>query len=252
MDLLYLLGSGSYEGDIELRYSLRSIATNGTGYDRIFLCGCCPDWIDAPGKDTQHPLIHIPCDDPYDCTHKNMMHKILYACHHSDISENFIMQGDDHFYVKPYDFSVVKVYEKGDLPTQFKAKEIAPHYRTSLIDTRDFLASRHLPHKNASQHCGQMFKKSLVSFYESQLFTPAFSYPYGLESSSIMAAILVHEGVCDYTYRHDCKFSHFEGEQGLLARIGDDFCFSIYNRAFDFGLKAILQKWFPNPSPWEK
>lgn len=252
MDLLYILGSGSFEGDVELRYSLRSIAANCKGYDRIFLCGCCPGWIAKPGADPRHPLVYLPCDDPYDCTHKNMMHKILHACHNSDISDDFVMQGDDHFYVKPYDFGKIQPYEKGDLPTCFKQNEIAPNYRTSLMDTREWLIRNGLPHRNGSQHCGQPFRKSLLLEHEKDLFEPAFKFPYGLESSSIMAALLVYEGIYTYTYRHDCKFSHFDGETGLLERIGEDFCFSIYNRAFDFGLKKILQKWWPTASPWER
>lgn len=243
-DLLYIVGSGSKHNDVELRYSLRSIEANCKGYDRVFVVGRKPAWLTG--------VEFIPCDDVYDCTHKNMMRKILVACHQSDISEDFVMQGDDHFYIKPYDFSLVQPYEKGELPTKFKEHEIAPNYRTSLIQTRDFLISHGLPFRNASQHCGQPFRKSLVFRYEEELFIPAFAFPYGLESSSIMAAILVHEGVYEYTYRHDCKFSHFNNEQHLLERIGDDFCFSIYDRAFEFGLENILNKWFPQKSKWER
>ena len=244
MDLLYILGSGSKHNDTELRYSLRSIQANCTGYNRIWLVGRKPTWMNDR-------ILFVPCDDPYDCTHKNMMHKILKVCHDTDISDDFIMQGDDHFYVKPYDFTHVQPYEKGELPTCFKSPEIAPNYRTSLMDTRNHLIAHGYPYRNASQHCGQPFRKSIILQVESELFTPAFNYPYGLESSSLMAAALVKHAGMQYQYRHDCKFSHFDSEQDLLARIGSDFCFSIYDRAFEFNLESILQKWCPNPSPVE-
>ena len=243
MDLLYILGGGSKYDDLELRYSLRSIEANCTGYDRIFLVGRIPAWLRG--------VEFYPCGDPYDCTHKNMMYKILHICHKSDISDDFIMQGDDHFYVRPYSFQGARPYEKGELPTQFKPNEVAHNYRTSLMDTRDWLIQHNLPYLNGSQHCGQPFRRSLILETEQQLWLPAFSYPYGLESSTLMASILVSRGVATYVHREDCKLAHFDGEQGLRDRIGDNFCFSIYDRAFEHGLAGILQKWFPQKSRFE-
>ena len=69
MDLLYVVGGGSKHNNAELRYSLRSIEKNCTGYDRVFIVGQKPEWVTN--------VEFYPCDDPYDCTHKNMMHKIL-------------------------------------------------------------------------------------------------------------------------------------------------------------------------------
>ena len=243
-DLLYILGGGSKHGDAELRYSLRSVEANCTGYGRVWLVGRKPEWMNDKVE-------FVACDDPYDCTHKNMMHKILKVVHETDISDDFVMQGDDHFYVRPYDFREIQPYEKGELPTEFKANEIAPHYRTSLMDTRRHLIAHGYPFRNGSQHCGQPFRKSLLLQVEDELFKPAFNYPYGLEGSSLMAAALVRYGGMKYQYRHDCKFAHFDGERGLMERIGNDFCFSIYDRAFEFGLEAILQKWFPKRSSFE-
>lgn len=243
MDLLYVVGGGSCHDDIELRYSLRSIEKYCKGYDRVFIVGRKPEWVQG--------VEFIKCDDPYDCTHKNMLHKILYACHNSDISEEFVVQGDDHFYVRPYDFTGLQPYEKGELPTKFKERENAPKYRTSMIDTRKHLLAHQLPIRNASQHCGQPFRKSIILELEDSFFRPAFGYQYGLETMTLMAAVLVQRGICNYVYRHDCKFAHFDGEEGLKERIGEDFCFSIYDRAFEFGLKKILQKWFPERSKFE-
>lgn len=179
------------------------------------------------------------------------MHKILFACHNTDISEDFVMQGDDHFYVKHYDFNDVKPYEKGALPTCFKAREIAPKYRTSLIDTRQWLIKHGYPFMNGSQHCGQPFKKSLFLEIEDTLLKPAFDFHYGLESSSIMCAALnKHLGI-PYEYREDKKIKNFTSEEHLKQRIGDSFCFSIYDGAFDNGIEGILESWYPQKSKYE-
>lgn len=244
MDLLYLLGSGSRHNNVELKYSLRSIEMYCTGYKRVFLVGEKPEWITN--------VEYFPSDDLYDCTHKNMMKKILDACHYTDISEDFVMQGDDHFYVRPYDFSKIVPYEKGELPTQFKDREVAPKYRTSLIDTRNWLISHGYPYMNGSQHCGMWFRKSLFLEIESELLLPAFGFKYGLESSSIMSAALnKHLGI-PYEHRKDCKIKDFSSEEHLQERIGDNFCFSIYDGAFNNGIEYILDKWYPKKSKYEK
>lgn len=243
MDILYILGSGSKHKDAEIRYSLRSIEKNCKGYDRVFLVGRKPKWLTG--------VHYYPCDDPYDCTHKNMMHKIMHICHNSDISDDFVMQGDDHFYVRPYDFADISLYEKGVLPTKFKVDENAPKYRTSLIETRQHLQAHGYPIMNASQHCGQPYKKSLLLQVEEELVTPSFSSQQGFEPSSIMAAALNRHYGIPYEHRKDLKVKYLANEKYLLDRIGDNFCFSIYDAAFIFGIEAILQKWFPIPSRFE-
>lgn len=243
MDLLYIVGGGSKHDNKELRYSLRSIEKNCTGYERVFVVGQKPEWLTN--------VEFYPCDDPYNCTHKNMMHKILYACHNTDISENFVMQGDDHFYVRKYDFRDIMPYYKGELPVRFNECEHAPKYRTSMINTRQWLSEHDYPILNGSQHCGMWYNKKLFLAIEEEILRPAFNFPYGLESSTIMAAALnKHLGI-PYRYRQDKKIGHFTDELELIARIGDNFCFSIYDSAFLHGIEDILKKFFPNKSSYE-
>ncbi len=243
MDLLYLLGHGSRHDNVEIRYSLRSIEKWCKGYDRVFVVGQYPEWM----KNVEY----IPCPDDQGYAHKNMMKKILHVCKNSDISEDFVMQADDHFYVRPYDFRNIKPYEKGELPTKLREHETAPTYRTSLIDTRKWLEAHGYPYRNGSQHCGMWFKKSLWLEIEDDMLTPAFIARYGFESSSIMAAALnKHLGI-PYEYRKDCKIKSFANEEDLKAKIGDNFCFSIYDGAFALGIERILGKWFPEKSKYE-
>ena len=243
MDLLYLLGPGSKHDNVELKYSLRSIEKYCIGYDRVFVVGQRPEWLTN--------VEYYFCEDDLGCSHKNMMKKILFACKNTDISEDFVMQADDHFYVKPYDFNQIAPYERGELPTKFKEIEVAPTYRTSLIDTRNFLSSHGYPIRNCSQHCGIWFKKSLWLQIEEEILKPAFEFPYGLESSTIMCAAMNKHLEIPYVYRHDKKIKKFDNEEHLKERIGDNFCFSIYDGAFLYGIEEILAKWFPEKSKYE-
>lgn len=243
MDLLYLLGHGSRHDNVEIRYSLRSIEKYCKGYDRVFVVGQCPEWL--------RNVEYIPCPDDQGYSHKNMMKKILHACKNSDISEDFVMQADDHFYVRPYDFRDIKPYEKGELRSELWHPDRDTVYQQSIVDTRKWLEKHGYPYRNGSQHCGMWFKKSLWLQIEEEMLKPAFIFPYGLESSSIMAAALnKHLGI-PYEYRKDCKVGNFGNEDDLKAKIGDNFCFSIYDIAFCSGIERILAKWYPNKSKYE-
>ena len=53
MDIVIPLGTGSRWQNNELRFALRSIEKYLTGYDKIFIIGECPSYLQN--------IIHIPC-----------------------------------------------------------------------------------------------------------------------------------------------------------------------------------------------
>lgn len=242
LDLLYVLGDGSYKNDIELRYSLRSIEKYCEGYGRVFIVGRKPRWVTN--------VEFIPCDDPYDHAHKNITHKIMTAVRDSDISEDFVFQADDHFYVRPYDFRDIAPYIKGDLPPV--AKPESSTYYKSLTDTRVWLSAHSYPAKNGSQHVGMWLKKSLLLQIERDIITPGLKSPYGFEISSVMVNAMRKHLDIKPMERRDVKIIGFDDVDDLQAKIGDAFCFSIYDAAFPCGLEKILRKWYPRKSTYEK
>lgn len=241
-DQLYVLGNGSRHNDIELRFSLRSLEQNCKGYGRIFVVGRKPEWLTN--------VDFIPCEDNMGAAHKNIMKKILLACE-SDISDWFTLQADDHFYVRPYDFRRNRPYNKGELKPALAELEDVTEYRLSMVDTYHYLHDNGLPTMNGSQHCGCVFNKTLVQKLEDELFRPTLDYKYGIEPSSLMSACINKYLGIPYEYRKDIKISEFCGEQDLRGRIGDNFCFSIHDRAFQNLILPILQRWFPKPSIYE-
>lgn len=243
MDLLYVLGNGSKHDDVELRFSLRSIEKWCKGYDRIFVVGRKPDWLTN--------VEFYPCEDDMGAAHKNMMKKILLACNETDISNWFVSQSDDHFYVRPYDFKKTGVYHKGEIHTMMANQNQSEEYVRSMLDTCEYLKERGYGTLNGSQHCGCLFYKPLILQLQEELFKPGFDLQYGIEPSSTMANALVKHMKKKYVYRRDCKVSEFHGEQHLKEIIGDNFCFSIYDRAFQYLILPILKRWYPEPSKYE-
>ena len=109
-DIVYPIGSGSAWNDSELRYSLRAIVKNLTGYRHIVIVGRLPDFID------KKQVIHIAADDPLPSNADgNIALKVLKACNHKRVSDDFLFINDDHIINKPMNVSDIGFYHKGDM-----------------------------------------------------------------------------------------------------------------------------------------
>lgn len=243
MDLLYVIGTGSKHNNAELKYSLRSIEKYCTGYDRIFIVGYKPDFLNDN-------VIFVPCEDKYnEYKHKNILNCIQTAVDTTDISEDFVLQSDDHYYCKPYDFNKIPIYYKGLLLDFVSPKSTCPRYHTSLVVTRRILEHYGLPVLNGASHCGTRFNKTLFKSVEDTIIKDAYNNPWGIEPSAMMAALINKYQGLPYIYRRDCKARDCSNEQVLNEKIGDSFCFSCYEKAFN---EELMEKLYPNPSKYER
>jgi hypothetical protein len=75
------------ERNEELRYALRTIAAH-LPHGRVWLAGHAPRWVQRVG--------HVPVRQGHS-KHENSLRNLLAACHHPDISEEFILWNDDFF-----------------------------------------------------------------------------------------------------------------------------------------------------------
>ena len=95
MDILYIVGENtSHCNNFELRCSLRSIAQNGVNVGRVFVAGCCPEWLSSE-------VVRVPFVQPYpgttDNTEKaiNIIATILHTVDNTDIDSEFLNTFDD-------------------------------------------------------------------------------------------------------------------------------------------------------------
>lgn len=111
MDVVYVFkewGNDSFE----LRYSLRSL--ENLKYDNVYIIWGKPLWLQN--------VKHIKCPDNKSRRQLNVVDKIIMACTHPDISDNFILMNDDFFILQ----SVKKI----------------PYYKLGRIQD-------HIEHRNA-------------------------------------------------------------------------------------------------------
>lgn len=244
MDILYIVGNGSKWGNNELRYSLRSIDMHGHGIDNVYLVGCRPDFV----RSNVH---FIPCADPYERKHKNIMHKIRYAIENSDIADHFLISSDDHFYNKDVDFENYPIYYTKEIPESYDASLLKNGYYKSMLQTRELLLRHDLPTYQTNPHVNTHFRKDLYLKHR-HIFDEAMNLPNGGETNCIMGNLMIADGATPVLFS-DSKLSDARyGDGNLFAeRVRDVECFSMSDKALRFGIDKYLSHMFLHKSKYE-
>ena len=244
MDILYVIGKGSEWNNNELRFSLRSIAKYGKNIDSVFIVGYKPDFV-------SDEVTFIPCDDPYDCAHKNILHKVLTAIVESDISNHFLISSDDHYYMEPTDFDNLPLYYRSvEIPDRVDGRKLWNPYFRSLHDTRWVLESNKLTIYQTNPHCNTHF---FVDLYKKNkhLFDECFRYKFGIELNCLMGNLLIHEGV-EPTFFMDAKLNGRESDKEIEERIRECGCLSSTPGIAKSNLAKYLGRVFNNKCKYEK
>lgn len=94
MDIVYILGSGSFCGNKEIGYSIKSLKKHCLDLGKIYVIGEKPEGLPD--------IIHIPANDSFDKKWKNAYSKVKLACATSDISDEFLLMNDDFFFTRDF------------------------------------------------------------------------------------------------------------------------------------------------------
>lgn len=235
-DILYIVGNGSEWNDNELKFSLRSIAKNGLNVGRVFLVGHKPSFV-------SDAVTHIPCGDPYDMKHKNILNKVIYAIDHSDIGSHFLISSDDHYYVQKVDFDKLPVYYRNeDMPDKVVGRQIWSEYHKSLRETRWILTDAGLSTYQTNPHCNTHFDVEIYRHHK-DLFDKAMELQYGGEMNCIMGNLLYLYGAKP-TFFVDSKLSKKSPMDYIETRAKMTNCLSSVDNIGTTELAKYLQKKF--------
>ncbi len=143
MDVVYPLAKGSKWDDTELRFSLRSLELFFPRATRVIVIGHKPAWL----NDTVH---HIHSDNRGENREMRIMHKIALACNLPDITREFLLMNDDHFFLKSFItlpfFSDTSLKEK----VAYHSGQI---YKKSVQNTLQWLTAKGLKTGHFDMHC---------------------------------------------------------------------------------------------------
>lgn len=153
VNVLYILGTGSHYHNFELKMSLRALEKNLSGFDKVWLVGECPDWIQN--------VNHIPYpDDLSRPSDYNIMRKVSRACEEKELSENFFFINDDHIIMQPFDAPAFPYFCEPSLE-KYIIRRNADTYAKRAINTLKYLKSKDLPVKHFDIHYPIIYNKSL-------------------------------------------------------------------------------------------
>ena len=250
MDILYLIGEGcSSCNNNELRYSLRSIEKYGKNVERVFVAGYCPEWL-------SDKVYKIPFTQPYKNPnivekHINLLATILYVIDNTDISDDFLVSMDDHFYIREVDFDNYPIYAKiVDGNTQLATKRNPPtKYGQFILNTKKFLLSKNLstyyfaPHRNmhvfkeTANQSRNIIKEIMDQKIECEPFVFLLNYKYT-------------QSPFQFTPIKDLKIRNSTQWFRVDPNITE--VFSTYNFESGSKLDTLIGNLFPEKSKYEK
>lgn len=235
-DIVIPLGKGSRWNDNEIRYALRAVA-HFMPKARVFIIGHKPKWL--------HGVEHIPfVEDPaYEAKERNIMRKVLAACDHPDISDDFFFMNDDLFLLKKPPVDYPFYYDK-PLERKVETRRSQDHYLWAQRNTCEILKKEGLPTLNYDVHFPIVYNKEkfkqVMAMYD-------WSIQHGYVVKSLYCNTLEVEG----TRIKDCKLFTRKLKDDLRRWAKGKTVFSIGDGAINGQLELFLKELYPRPSKFE-
>lgn len=222
---------------LELKYALRSIEKNLSGWDRVVFIGCdFPGWLDI----MECAFILMADIDGY--KERSIYQKLLAACNSEMVSENFIYWNDDHFLLKPLHVSEIKYWHSGPLAR----RNVYNRERIKQENTLEFFSAELHPHVcNYDIHTPIIFNKQLFK----EIFTPQQQELCIKSLYCNLMPIDINKDYNKFEFMEDCKIvGHFSKEE-VKKKIEGRLFFS--TNAICNETVEVLEELFPEKSKFE-
>ena len=92
VDAVFVIGGGSMDGNLELRYALRNLDAHCKFIRDVYICGECPAWVDKT------MVKHLQWPDRFShAKDANIIDKLRHACECRGIAKRILFCSDDQF-----------------------------------------------------------------------------------------------------------------------------------------------------------
>ena len=154
LDIVYTLGDGSRNADLELAHSMASVRRFARGYRNIVVIG------DRPQHPAATPDLFLPFADASMNPCVNVRLKLREICYHPEVRENFVWMNDDFFFNQMVAVDRIPFYREGWLERQIEWRaELPGAYLDDLLGTIEALSERRLPTRCFEVHAPIVFNK---------------------------------------------------------------------------------------------
>ena len=234
-DILYIKGRPSINRDEELRYSLRSLQRYCYNYNRIFITGECPDFINL------RKVIYTKEKD-IGCPMINHWWKVHQTIKNTDISPNFVLMYDDIFFMGCQDMMKIPAYFKGFLES---ARSGGSLYQESLHNTEYWLM------KNGHSTYDFELQKPIIYNRKKFLKLEKIFRPM-MNDNPAMAVRSIYGNLFEKmpTYKEDIKIREADVRVENLSALHT--CFSVSDKAFSCHVLPWLKENFQTKSRYER
>jgi len=237
VDVIYPLGTGSCWDNNELRYALRALEVNFLDLGKVFVVGERPAWLTR--------VVHIAMPDLFRRNKDaNLISKILVACHHPDVTPQFVRSSDDELLLRPVRFAQMRAYHRGP---------VCRHRRGNLWQRRMRRTARYLRQQGRTEFaydCHLPVPMDTDKFRRIMRQAP-YQRSIGLTIDTLYfnsCGLQEHRRIT----RKLLRLRRPRNPDKVRRRTRRSVYLNYNDRGLDEGLKAILQETFPNPSRFEK
>lgn len=150
MDIVYPLCPSPRYNDIELRMSLRSIEKYLLKFDKVFIVGHLPNWCQN--------VEHLPAKDTHTVPDRNVHDKILVACNHPEVSDDFLFFNDDHYLLSFFEATGFPYFYYNSLESYVRNRS-NDQYGRRVRNSLNFLKEKNLPVKFFDIHTPIIYNK---------------------------------------------------------------------------------------------
>jgi len=203
MTILYTIGTGSKNGNAELRWSLRSLAKFGRGVDRVCMVGYPPGWVSDSVEVMSVPDVDLPGKK-----NRSIVNCVLEAVRSFGLKGDFIFACDDVFLTAPVDFDSYPLYVDADgLPSALPSNRRANAFDELLVATRRFLLDHGAPSFRFQTHAFCRMSADVIRDNEDLLRETVVNSVRGLEILSLVGNLTLRARPdTPLTWRRDVKF----------------------------------------------
>lgn len=240
MDVVYTLANKSkFKDDFELRFSLRSVARQ-PWVRQVYIIGHCPRWA--------RNVVHIPCPDPYPGNKDaNIINKIIRAVCRPQLSDPFIVNSDDQYFLRVLDSPEILEAPPTDFYKykNYQVKQRANNWHKRVAETIGWCKQNGYPEHIYDSHRPYLVRKSDYIQYMCLA-------PWGRANGLTTHVYLNICGVTPANIDRTERIKTPDTLKGIKRAIVGAMFLNHNDAGLNPAMKEFLREWFPEPSPWEE
>lgn len=240
MTLLYIVGTGTKHDNVELRWSLRSVAKFARGVTRIVVAGTPPEWLSDDVERFEYRQ-HLGR------TNRNIPDTALAAIKVLGLTGDVVLAYDDCILTAETDFGRLPLLCRGwSLPKETSSDN---GYFKALVETRRFLLDHELPCIDFEQHAFKVFSADAIMRRFGLVRKSIDESAYGVTADCLFVNLtLAEDPRRQIEFRQDLKLRKM-----TEADLSAGWCTSFSDAAFDDpAFVPLMNSHFGQPCRYER